>query len=78
MSLNSASALAANRAVEAELYEAWTQWNLAETLRVRDAAGDAPRAAELEAAATATAERLQPGRLRDAIEASRATPAVQR
>lgn len=63
-------ALAANRAVEAELYAAWTLWDLAETLRARDAAGDAPRAAQLEREASATAERLHLGRLRDAIKAS--------
>jgi DNA-binding winged helix-turn-helix (wHTH) protein/tetratricopeptide (TPR) repeat protein len=70
-------ALVANRAIEAELYTAWTLWDLAETLRVRDAAGDAKRAAELAREASATAERLGLGRLRNAIKTSGFVPASQ-
>jgi tetratricopeptide (TPR) repeat protein len=68
-------AVVANRAIDAELYVAWTQWDHAETLLLRGAAGDAQRAAELVHEATTTAERLGLGRLRNAIKDPRGVPA---
>jgi tetratricopeptide (TPR) repeat protein len=71
------TALAGNRAIEAELYAAWTLWDHAETLVLRAAAGDAPRAVALAREASAIAERLGLGRLRNAIKASRLVPSAQ-
>jgi tetratricopeptide (TPR) repeat protein len=71
------TALAANRAIEAELYAAWTLWDHAETLVMRAAAGDAPRAVALTREASTIAERLGLGRLRNAIKASHLIPSAQ-
>ena len=70
-------ALVANRAVDADLYVGWTQFDLAETLVLRAADDDVPRAVTLTREASATAERLGLGRLRDAIKNSRRIPAAQ-
>jgi tetratricopeptide (TPR) repeat protein len=65
-----AQALVANRAIEAELYAAWTLWDHAETLALRDGPDDASNAIALAHEASEIAERLDLGRLRNAIKAS--------
>jgi tetratricopeptide (TPR) repeat protein len=71
------TALAANRAIDAELYAAWTLWDHAETRLLRDAPGDVQRAVALAREASDIAEQLGLGRLRNAIKASRLIPATQ-
>lgn len=65
-------ALAANHAIGARVYQAWTQWDYAQLLAGRD---DCGRAAALAGEARATAERLGLRRLADEID--RRWPAVE-
>jgi ATP/maltotriose-dependent transcriptional regulator MalT len=62
-------ALAANRDIDAVLYEAWTQWDYACVLARRGRAG-AARAAAVAAQARETAQRLGLGRLLGAMQHS--------
>jgi len=66
------ASLAANRAIGAALFEAWTQWDYA---RLLDAQGDCGRAAALAGEARATAERLELRRLAAEIDRWRSAEA---
>ncbi|RIL03457.1 MAG: hypothetical protein DCC71_15195 [Proteobacteria bacterium] len=64
-----AAAVDTNRAIEAHVYRAWSLWNWAETLALRDRC-DVARAHALAAEARALADELGIGRLREAMRCS--------
>jgi DNA-binding winged helix-turn-helix (wHTH) protein/tetratricopeptide (TPR) repeat protein len=67
-------ALAANQALGAELYVAWTRWELAGLLTARGRPADRVRRDECAARARRSARRLGLGRLEAAVQAGRSGP----
>ncbi|MCU0670457.1 MAG: AAA family ATPase [Myxococcota bacterium] len=72
-----AIAIEANRAIDAAIYVAWSQWELAETLALGGAVEDRERARRLAAEARQTAEALGVGRLREAMRRSPAAASLE-
>jgi len=67
-----AIAVEANRALDAKIYEAWSQWDWAETIALGGPPEGCERARSLAAEARRSAEALDLGRLREAMRRSRA------